>query len=522
MSAWGPARGRWTAAAGAAVTALLALALVPLAGGAARAEGDVTIEALPQSLAVPSDGFGRLAVVVRNGTGGPVTHLRIVASAVGVAMTPAAGVPSRVAAGTSAVLPYRVRLRGARITPRQVLLRATYAAQGRQGSAAVALTVERYVPDPVDQLATVAVSSGLRTLDDVRGGDVYLVVRNATARPLTVRQVQTSAPHFVTMRRQGSPTCPAPPSGKPPPDPDELGCPVPPGGVLTIRYDVSAKNVDRTGNDVLLFAVTMAPAHGGRAFTLVATHDVTTGLFGESELSTLFQIPSLLLLPGFIALIWLAVLWRAGARPSELSGKDFAYQPATPTFWFLAVLGSIAVSVAYWLVTRHDVLRALTLHDALWLVGIALVIVTVTWVPVAGAMRWYANQRTPKAGQDALTVLERLGKADASTKLPLVRVDGATDLRLLAERGTALLVGPRIRYELTTADAALEGQINDALSKPTLATAAQRLKAASRAGKVTVDWDASGPVTQPYVVTAGEAARKEGRSDDLVWASTGG
>lgn len=76
-----------------------------------------------------------------------------------------------------------------------------------------------------------------------------------------------------------------------------------------VPFDVSATDVVRPGKHLLAFEIELKWQEEGQKqeSTLIASHEVDVGVFGESEILTLLGVPAFFLLPGFLLLVVLRI-----------------------------------------------------------------------------------------------------------------------------------------------------------------------------------------------------------------------
>src|SRR5439155_25708073 len=135
---------------------------------------------------------------------------------------------------------------------------------------------------------TVELQTSLESLNEERRGTVYLVVSNTSTSLLTVEAVAVDKPSFVTI-----------------PIPMDIATEaIPPGHQRAIPLSVTANDTVTPGKYLLVFTVTLAsgPQDTPVVREVVASQKVDIGVFGESQILDALKIPSILLLPGLLAI----------------------------------------------------------------------------------------------------------------------------------------------------------------------------------------------------------------------------
>ncbi|MDQ1391922.1 MAG: hypothetical protein QOF30_899 [Acidimicrobiaceae bacterium] len=475
-----------------AAIALIACSIV-MTSGSADAAPAVSIAATPDKVTLPPGGTAPVLVTITNEGTSPITALGVTAddSTDVVAAVATAG-ESALAPATSTVWRLDVRRRAKGILPAQLPIRVRYASPAGQSTVATSIGVTSATTESPDTVARVTVQSGLKTLDDFHGGTVTLVVANTSARPITVRSVDVMHPDHVN-------TKPKAPDGCAPSTPKSDVCVLDVGQTATIPYAVTANNITQSGNDVLIFRVrvasgdTISPRGDNPSVDIVAAHDITLGLFGESELAKLFQIPTITLVPGFLLVAAVALLWRLGLRPQGRAADKFPVSLGDGEFWVLSVLISILFLGVFRLLSGRNPLSETTVRDTAYLSGYALLIAFIAYGAPMLVVSWRTRRRRLAPGMTALETLTRLGRRDSPRRPPRVTA-GDQDYFLLETTGDGALVSHPIVYEAANVGAATTEAINQARNRETLRDIARLLRREEKANHLVVRWD---PVNAP-------------------------
>ena len=281
--------------------------------------------------------------------------------------------------------------------PTELTLLAEYRANGVDQATATA--VELLAPSPLDpdKIAAVELKASLATLKSGDAEPVYLLVHNKSARALTVERIVASGPSFI--------------------DFEDLprNVEVEPGQVAVLEVDAAAESQVTPGEQQLLFR--LETQSGKASFDLVASQTVKVAVAGESEVLTALGVPSLLLLPGFLALATAAILWRIRFRRREWDGQAFPFPLKEPEFWVLAVVISIAiVSAAAGLGT--DLLGRYGLEDLICIWIASMLIGAVGYVGAVSLYNRWREARSVSSEDGPIEVLKKLGKQGLSLERP--------------------------------------------------------------------------------------------------------
>jgi hypothetical protein len=471
----------------------LVLAAASATAGAAHA-ADVTLRVSPETAKLPPAGSAEAVVVVHNP--GPKRLLHVVVSVVppaGVEVEPKRTKPMAIAVGADAASRFTLRQASSGTLPATVLVRADYRLPAGSKKPLLSKVLVSSLPvvlqeaEPLDQVAKVDVRSGLTTLDDFRGGDVVLVVSNTSAGAIRVTDVRPHPKEGVSF------------------DVEDVPRPlwIRPAHQRAIPVAVSLDKgaALRSGPDVLLFTVDLAwgdKAHV-RSGSVVVSHDVKFGVFAESEVGELLKIPSFLVLPGFLLVLTLGLLWRAGAHFKRLPNEPILSNVAA--FAYFVVLTSMLLIVVYRIRTGRDIRAGYSFGDIVTIsrdsILYALVLFGAAFLAHSRYLRW----RYPTEGDrdSPITTLKKLGRQGLGLELYEVEIKAGT------AQGKAWLyesrdrdrprkaVGPQIGVEYTAADPKINAEVQkdvnryrDAKDNP--GGLAERLEEAQSAKQVAVRW----------------------------------
>lgn len=471
----------------------LALAAPPHAADAQAAAPTVTMA--PPSVSVPSDGEVPAAIVATN----PTTQaIRVsfgdvhapgvvvnVAIAPGEARSPV--LPTRVVPPGSSLrwdMSLRRSAGGALpsrfvVTVRVVSLDDGPAETGPVRESLLVADLAAVAPEGTERVVTVDLRTAVTRVDDLRKGDVHLVLRNVSAGPVTATATARKHDHVdVRARGPGSVVVQA-------------------GQDAVLTYEVQGHRRIQSGPTTVVFDIALRWGNVGqeRSGNVVATHKFDLGVFGDSEFTNLVAVP-LLLLPGVLALAAVSVFWRLGVRLSRSNEATFPLAFKSAEYWL------IALGVAAWWLGFYAWRTGATWATALSVYGSGDVVRLVLWA-VPGSVLLYClactvgwlvrRKRVPAAGDGQLQLLSRRGKASVWSEVATEK-DGTAQWFVVGEnwRRTKLVVAPAVLVSFTQTDPAtqsLEEQVLAQLERDGSAAAlVDLLRPATEAGQVVLTW----------------------------------
>lgn len=426
-----------------------------LAADLAAAAG-IELQATPSKVELSADEYTSAFVIVTNGGTSKASHLRLAPLTAGSSPAHATVTPagkSTLKPGESRTYHLEIASWGSARPPAPLSLLATFVT-GAGVRHAVSTSLELTPPAPidVDEIASVEVKASLATLRSDQTQPVYLLVKNNAAQELTVKEVDASSkPSFIEFRER----------------PQNVK--VAPGETSVLTLQAHAKSRVKPGEHQLVFR--LRSSMGGSNFDLVGSQTAKVGVEGETELLTIFGIPSLLLLPGFLVLATASLLWRLRLARQEWDGEDFPFPLKEGEFWVLAVLSSIAIVLAARLI-GIDLLGEYGLEDVviLWLasMGIGLVL----YLPLVIARNRSRAARVPNSSDKPIAILRKLAKQGLRLELPFISLDTGVStekrfvLQPLSDSRPSTWVSPRILYTWTNnVDDELNRRINEQIDE---------------------------------------------------------
>lgn len=243
------------------------------------------------------------------------------------------------------------------------------------------ISVKLREPPTLDSIASVDIKTTLESLKKGVPGEVLVTVTNKLVEPIqvTITPRAPQAPNATAqapgVAQNASSTTPQTAAGATQPQssitfyPQAGKAQVDPLRTELFSFTATANDRISPGKQLLIFQVAVSStSSGSRDFVL--THEVNVGVLGESEVLTLLGVPSLLLLPGFLAVSSFLLLWRWKVlRPG--GGDGVPLEETKSGFWLVSITVSLFISGGL-LLYRKDFFSFYGLSDlaTLWIVSI--------------------------------------------------------------------------------------------------------------------------------------------------------
>lgn len=286
--------------------------------------------------------------------------------------------------------------------------------------------IQNGAPNTVDDLAEVKIESSLATLTGQHPGKVFVLITNKTTQPINAI-VTPTWPEFIKASDEKT----------------QYTVDLAPHEMKSLPIGVEATWRVRPSNSLMLFDIKIEWGPDGRkqARHKVFTKAVDVGVFGESQILTLVGVPSFLILPGFLILTTVRMLWSRGWFKVPGQPATFPWEIKSGEFVLLAISISFIVMALYGLFW-HNVLNGYNLTD----------IIVVWFVSVLGfgvigfalITMWYKRRLkriTPTQNEnDPLAFIEKIARRGLTTYLP--RAEFKTKVNNAEVTQQALLIDP--------------------------------------------------------------------------------
>lgn len=363
-----------------------------------------------------------------------------------------------------------------------------------------------------EDVVNVEVKSKLETLNENRSGIAYLSITNKANFPITIKQVEPSGSDFISFKDKNSKD-----SKEIKNQPIIINKYLKSNMTYSMPIEVKADRRVKPGKYILLFDVQLEWQQDGKKqiTNIIKEKEVEIGVFGESGILQILQVPSILLLPGFLVLMTIRQLWTWDWLNVKDRNAQFLPQGiADPYFWFYAVLISLAIAILYLRFFGQNFLEIYGLEDVFWIW---------IWSIFGGAVLYFIwgiqkREITPNPNDDPIKILIKIDRLNLipwlnlSPWLDAVSIEGQnTRALLLAPRGSQLQgacwVVPHIVVTFISPlppapndYAQLRTQIEEEERKHEKASAAklaQLLKKGEDQRFLTVNWETVPWVTRP-------------------------
>lgn len=519
-----------------AMAILLATLLLMVSTTSRATEGaqqlGIAVQVVPDSVELSAEEEVQVLVIARNVTSEPIADMRLrwLASApIKVGSDQADG--KSLLPGAEAIWTLRLGVDRKGATEGTVHLRIDYSVGSREQPvhrfAFATVKVASRPVETVEQVVNVQVKTTIESLSGKRRGVLYLAITNKANGPLTVSGIMPKRPDFIVIQ-------PARLAGL-----FTLG----PHEATAVPFGVSLGSTVQPGKHLILFEIGLQWEKNGhpQIGTSIASHEITVGVLGESEILNLFAIPSLLLLPGFLMVASWGLLWRLFRTRGET--HEFPLQMKTPEFWLVAITLSLFMAVAYPLVTwrfggnPRDYLSIYGFEDIVlvWLASLGVAVVG--YFVVHGLLNllprirawWRAtldSRRVPARGDSEFAILRKLHRQGRGVVVERLEVrlseTGPTAFAFQLEPRSIeqkeIWIGPAIAVTRgKTFDASVWEQLRSMLDKKVSPKIlAGFLEQSKRVGAVGVRWEQQDGLDRPRRLTSAQIVNDNLEPDSIV------
>ncbi len=267
----------------------------------------------------------------------------------------------------------------------------------------------------IEQIADVEIKTTLESLNENRPGIAYLLVKNKSDVSIDIQSILPIGPEFICFQYD----CLESTENN-----NQFPETLFPHKTKVISIPIIAKARVKPGRYLLSFDVqlTWREANEQQRDNLVVTQEVNVGVFGESEILKLLGLPSFLLLPGFLIINTIGLLWNLKFLRFKTDVKKFPLEVNTPEFWLISITLSGLVAFGY-ILTGHNYLESYGLKDiayvwlfsvfALGLGGYILIMLT---------RNQYVKMRTPSQHDKPITIIKKLHRLNLNDFLERVNI----------------------------------------------------------------------------------------------------
>ena len=384
------------------------------------------------------------------------------------------------------------------LIPGNVYLRVKYDTTGTTGVSQVlyaTLAVNSRQTDEVNKVVEVVPRTSSTQLNEQRPGQVFLVITNKGNLPITLGQITSSGPGFI--------------SGTP--DMSKL----PPNNQIEARdsayVPVEIKVIDavRPGKHLLLFQtpIEWGPKENRQRANVIAQQEFDVGILGESELLTALGLPSFLILPGFLMIVVYGLLDKR-----KVMDESILKNATNAPLWIGAITLSGVMAFLYPLGTRllggvkRDYLISYGLGDIIRVWIASILIGVVAWLSVQWVKRLVQYLFRPSTKDKPEWLLKKLSWHGLKLNLSKFSVNG-NEVFLLErprENQETYWVGPYINIQwpsveqrLKAEQTALKARVSEQLDGDNPWALAKSIEEGKRKKVLTAEWDTAGGLSGP-------------------------
>jgi hypothetical protein len=404
------------------------------------------------------------------------------------------------------------------------------------------LTVTNQPVQKVEDLLEVKCETVTESLNEKRPAVIYLRLKSRANVPLEIGPVTITCPSSITVagisldRKMETALTPSPgaspgPIGIPkdaaPPSPsttavvrapiDSSAITLQPFEISVLGFVLKAATQVTPGKQLIAFEIPVQWKEEGKtqSASQTVTQSIDVGVFGETAVLAAIGIPTFLFLPGFLALMTFAGLWKLSVKSED---AKFPLKASTAEFYVVAITISILAFWLYpiltqlWTTVRRDFTESYGLIDVVWvwLGSITLgafaffLFVVLKWAARVVQRMWQARV-TFAPGDKPVEFLEKLARRKLGLtfdRFSLTEGD-KTIQGFIIEADTdpkKNWVAPEMVMDWTGSDMEAEKSAVKAIEKDDAKAAARILKTAQANRNVSLMWSASGTLNAPQLL----------------------
>ena len=281
--------------------------------------------------------------------------------------------------------------------------------------------------EPASTFVEADILKDFDSLFDVQGGSAYLRIQNKGNSSVKVTSLQFISQNFLVVH---------------PNEGTHLPVEVPPHGVtveeLGLNFPDNPKFPFRSGSYSLIAIVSLERDTGVERWTgqVLAETKVAIGVPGLSEVQTLVQVPSFLMLPGALVLAAAGLVQRLFKRPTDngsdgkTSGESML-KPSSPNFWVVSITISILIVAAYPFVTTffghpRNILIGYGLRDVVYVWLGSVIVGALVSLVISAIARSLRRRVTITRHDQPIVFLRRLAHLHSSILWPSLKMMDAT------------------------------------------------------------------------------------------------
>jgi hypothetical protein len=288
-----------------------------------------------------------------------------------------------------------------------------------------------YTPLQLSQAIKASIQHGFESLKPNVGEDAVLTVENTGIDDVALEEMKSLWPDFITAESSGP-----------------LPAVIPGRSSRNLPIKLTAGDRVPQGKVALLLQLQFARGAGTerQSAPVIITDNVSIGIPGLADVKTVFQLPSLFILPGLLVVLTWGLLWRVTTPPPAQGASEPAFPPSykNEAFYLCAVTLSFVICYGYAWYNKlpFDFLDRVSIRDItiIWL-GSILVVAPATyfggrwlwkgagWI-VKKLKDWHFSRNNPMAGDEAVVIIEKLDRKKQNFRLTAYTVNNHQVFRL--------------------------------------------------------------------------------------------
>ncbi len=382
------------------------------------------------------------------------------------------------------------------------------------------LNVKTQVPEAIKVLPEIEIKTTITNLVEGQTGIIYVIISNGSDLPIQVTNIEPDGPDFIRFDLKSQ----------------DFDDPIQSNNDQIFRYTVETDESVTPGTHLLIFKVdftweTLYHKYPGSVFE---TNEIDVSVFGESGIMSVLGlaaagIPTFLILPGFLMIVTIGVLWRwITPKAGDYAFKNLIESLKMPEFWFWIFTLSFLMIPIYrigsgYLGVPRDLLKGYGFVDitTVWFVsillaaaGFILFAIVKTIVPRArkSIIRiytdWKRRHLIPSRFDTQIEILEKLDRQDLGVLRERVTISIQGQqlnvpvylLQSIPDNKEDCWVAPRIKVRWKTSRTKEEDEIfkdaNEQLSKAgnDAGILASKLSEADQRKIIQLTWEPTEPI----------------------------
>jgi len=404
------------------------------------------------------------------------------------------------------------------LIPGNVYLRVKYNTTGTSGVSQVlytTLAVNSRQADEVSKVVEVVSHTSSTQLNEQRPGQVFLVITNKGNLPITLGDITSSGPSFIS----GTPDMSRLKNS-------ENIVQIEARDTAYVPVEIRVTDAVRPGKHLLLFQtpIEWGPKENRQKANVIAQQEFEVGILGESELLTALGLPSFLILPGFLMIVVYGLLDKRAVTDQSIL-KNATNAP----LWIGAITLSGVMAFLYPLGTyllggvRRDYLISYGLGDVIRVWIASILIGAVSWLIVQALERLWRYLFRPSSSDSPAQLLKKLYWQRLRLNLSKlkVKINGNDNDVFLVERrrdkqetywvGPYINIGwPQVEDRLRSEQTRLKAIVSEQLDGGNPMALAKSIEEGKRKAVLTAQWDSTGALSGPSEIGKNNVTKDDG------------